>query len=263
MPAPAFPTFGLPHLAILAAVVGSGVALAALARRRPELAPAIRLALAAVIVISALAGFADALATGAVRPPHGLPLDLCDVVLWVAVYALVSARPWALEFAYYLGLAGSGMALLTPDVGAELPSWAAAQFFLTHGGVVAAVLFLVGTGAFHPRPGAWWKVFGWVNAYAAAVALFDAHFGTNYMYLREKPPSASLLDLLGPWPWYVLAAEPVALLLLLALDAPFRWSRAPRLARASSSRSAAAGEDHSAPGSLSRGEHRGGHPWRR
>jgi hypothetical integral membrane protein (TIGR02206 family) len=147
-------------------------------------------------------------------------------VLWVTAWALVTARPFALELAYFLGLAGSGMALLTPDVGAEFPSWAAAPFFLTHGGVVAAVLFLAWSGAFRPRRGAWWKVFLWVNAYAAAVALFDARFGTNYMYLREKPASASLLDVLGPWPWYVLAAEPVALVLLLALDAPFRVARA-------------------------------------
>jgi hypothetical integral membrane protein (TIGR02206 family) len=211
------------HAAILAAVVLSGVALAAVARRRPERGPGIRRALAAVIALAALAGYADAFATGAVRPPHGLPLDLCDVVLWVTAYALVAARPWALEVSYFLGLAGSGMALLTPDV--EAGPRSAAEFFLTHGGVVAAVLLLVLSGALRPRPGAWWKVFVWVNAYAAAVALIDAAFGTNYMFLREKPRSATLLDLLGPWPWYVLAAEPVALLLLLALDAPFRRAR--------------------------------------
>jgi hypothetical integral membrane protein (TIGR02206 family) len=178
-----------------------------------------------MIGAAALGGLVP-LATGAVRLPHGLPLDLCDAVEWVTVYALLAGRPWALEVTWFLGLAGSGMALLTPDVGAELGSWSAVQFFAAHGGVVAAALFLAGAGALRPRPGAWWRVFVGLNAYAAAVALFDARLGTNYMYLREKPPSASLLDLLGPWPWYVLAAEPVALLLLLALDLPFRRARA-------------------------------------
>jgi hypothetical integral membrane protein (TIGR02206 family) len=147
------------------------------------------------------------------------------VLLWLTVWALVAPRPWLLEVVYFLGLAGSGMALLTPDVGDALASYAGAKFFLGHGGVVAATLFLVLAGALRPRPRAWLRVFLWVNAYAAAVALFDWRFGTNYMYLREKPESATLLDVLGPWPWYVLAAEPVALLLLWLLDLPFRRGR--------------------------------------
>jgi hypothetical integral membrane protein (TIGR02206 family) len=224
MPSP-FPTFGPAHLALLAAVPLAAAALAAVARRRPASTPRLRRALAAVIGAAALAGLAP-LATGAVRVPHGLPLELCDVVEWVAVYALLAARPWALEVTWFLGLAGSGMALLTPDVGAELGAWSAPQFFVAHGGVIVAALFLAGAGALRPRPGAWLRVFVGLNVYAAAVALFDALLGTNYMYLREKPSSASLLDLLGPWPWYVLAAEPVALLLLLALDLPFRRARA-------------------------------------
>jgi hypothetical integral membrane protein (TIGR02206 family) len=218
------PPFGPAHLAILAAVPLTAAALGAVARRRPASVPAIRRALAALIAVAALGGLVP-LATGAVPFPYGLPLDLCDVVEWVTVWALLGARPWALEVAWFLGLAGSGMALLTPDVGTELGSWSALQFFAAHGGVVAAVLFLAGAGALRPRPGAWWRVFVALNAYAAAVGLFDARFGTNYMYLREKPSSATLLDLLGPWPWYILAAQPIALALLLALDAPFRRAR--------------------------------------
>jgi len=221
----AFPIFSAAHLAILAAVPLAAAALTAIARRRPDAARPIRLALAAAIALDELAWYAHAAASGWVHPPHGLPLDLCDVVVWLTVWALVAPRPRLLEVVYYLGLAGSGIALVTPDVGAELESYAGAKFFLAHGGVVAAILFLVWTGALRPRPGAWRRVFLYVNAYAAIVALFDARFGTNYMYLRAKPESGTLLDLLGPWPWYIVAAEPVALLLLWVLELPFRPRR--------------------------------------
>jgi hypothetical integral membrane protein (TIGR02206 family) len=96
--------------------------------------------------------------------------------------------------------------------------------------VVAAVLFLVWAGALRPRPGAWWRAFLAVNAYALAVGAFDLAFGTNYMYLREKPAAGSLLDLLGPWPWYLLAGDAVALALLWLLDLPFRRGPAVRAA---------------------------------
>ncbi len=218
---PAFPTFGPAHLAILAAVPLAAAALAAFARRERRAERPIRLALAAGLAANELAWYVHAIREGWVHPPHGLPLDLCDVLLWLTVWALAAPRPWTLDVVYYLGLAGSGMALLTPDLGAALASYGGAKFFLAHGGVVGAILFLALAGALRPRPGSWWRVFLWVNAYGALVALFDWRFGTNYMYLREKPASASLLDALGPWPWYVLAAEPVALLLLWLLHLPF------------------------------------------
>ena len=66
------------------------------------------------------------------------------------------------------------------------------------------------------------RVAGLTVAYAALVGFVDAVTGADYMYLRSKPPSATLLDFLGPWPWYILSAAVLAALLFAILDAPFR-----------------------------------------
>jgi hypothetical integral membrane protein (TIGR02206 family) len=214
--------FGPAHLAIIAAVPAVAAVLSAWARRSPASAGGIRFALAAVITTGELAWYRHAFRLGWVDPPFGLPLDLCDVTLWLSVVALVTLRPWAVDAVYYLGIAGSGMAVLTPDVGAPFPSVAALAFFLSHGAVVAAILFLVWSRVARPRAKAWWRVLLATNAYAAAVAAFNAAFGTNYMYLMQKPESETLLDLLGPWPWYVLGGEVVAVALLFLLSLPLR-----------------------------------------
>jgi len=53
------------------------------------------------------------------------------------------------------------------------------------------------------------------------VAVVDAALGANYMWLREKPPS-TILDLFGPWPYYILGGAVLGIALFLLLDLPYR-----------------------------------------
>ena len=68
-------------------------------------------------------------------------------------------------------------------------------------------------------------VAGLTVVYAALVGFVDAVTGADYMYLRSKPAGATLLDFLGPWPWYILSAAAIAVVLFAVLDAPFRLRR--------------------------------------
>jgi uncharacterized membrane protein YwaF len=61
-----------------------------------------------------------------------------------------------------------------------------------------------------------------VNIFAAVVGTFDFIFKTDYMYLRAKPQNVSLLNYLGPWPWYLVVTEGVAFCVFLLLYLPFR-----------------------------------------
>jgi hypothetical integral membrane protein (TIGR02206 family) len=50
--------------------------------------------------------------------------------------------------------------------------------------------------------------------------------GTNYGYLNGKPGGASLLDVLGDWPWYLLVALAVAAAVWALITWP--WARRTR-----------------------------------
>jgi len=217
-----FRLFGAAHVAILAAAPTLAGLLAWRARRAGSAASRLRRAAALFLAANELVWYGYRLATEGVRAPEGLPLQLCDLALWMTVIAAFSLNQRCFEIAYYAGLGGSGMALATPELWAPALSYPTIYYFLAHGGVVATVLFLVWAGMARPGPGSMWRVFLLLNLYALAVAVFNLAFGTNYLFLSAKPKAPTLLDYLGPWPAYIAGGELCALLVMLLLAWPFR-----------------------------------------
>ena len=114
------------------------------------------------------------------------------------------------------------MAILTPDLYGPTSSFRNVNFFVAHCGIVVAVLFLVVTRLKRPLPGSVWRTMIGLTGLGALVGIFDWVYKTNYMYLREKPAGGSAMDLMGPWPVYLLVLEAVALVLFYLLWLPFR-----------------------------------------
>jgi hypothetical integral membrane protein (TIGR02206 family) len=214
-----FRLFGPAHLAIIAAVPVAGAALARICRRRPRAA---RVTVAAALGLNEAAWWTWRFSREGNRFPEGMPLQLCDFTIWLTIFTLFRLNRWAYDLAYFAGIAGAGMAVLTPELWAPLCSYPSMYFFAAHGGVVAAVLMLTWSGTARPGRGSLLRAFLGLNVYAAAVGIFNAVFGTNYMYLCRKPASATLLDALGPWPYYILAGEAVALALFGLMYLPYR-----------------------------------------
>lgn len=219
------------HTWALVAIVISTVALVVAARRRPG---AWLKALAVVLVLDEVSWWVYLLFGGVPgsRLAQSLPLQLCDVAIFIAAAALWTRRRLAVEVTYFWGLAGTTQALITPDLPQHFPSYPYFQYYVAHGGVVAAALLLVIGMRLRPRPWAVVRVAAVTVAYAALVGAVDAITAANYMYLRGKPPSPTLLDVLGPWPLYILSAAVIAAVLFAVLDAPFRLGSGQRGAEA-------------------------------
>jgi hypothetical integral membrane protein (TIGR02206 family) len=164
---------------------------------------------------------------------YALPLQLCDVVAFVAAGALWFRQPLLVELTYFWGLAGTANALISPDLSDHFPSYLFVQYFIAHAAIVAAALFLVIGLRIAPRRGAVLRVLVLTLTLAAVDAGANVVTGGNYMYLRHTPGVASLLDLMGPWPWYIGAAAGLAVVIFFCLDLPFAIrSRGPSPVRA-------------------------------
>jgi hypothetical integral membrane protein (TIGR02206 family) len=162
-----------------------------------------------------------------------LPLPLCDVALVVAALACWWPRPLLVELTWFWGMAGTLQAVITPDLAVAFPNLLFLEYVVGHLGIVVAAVYLVVGLRITPRPGAVPRTFAITAAYTACVGVVDAVTGGDYMFLRSRPATWSLLSVLGPWPWYIVGAAGVAVVLLVLLDLPFRGrSRTPVTARA-------------------------------
>jgi len=212
------------HLGALAAIALATAALVVAARRGPG---AWLRWMAIVLLVDEVSWWVYLLAGGVpgLELRYSLPLQLCDVAIFIAAAALWTRHQLLIEITYFWGLAGTIQALLTPDLPQHFPSYPYWQYYIAHGGVVAAALILVVGLRRHPRRWAVIRVAALTIAFAALIGAVDFATGANYMYLREKPPTTTPLDAMGPWPVYVLVAALVGIVLFAVLDAPFRVRR--------------------------------------
>ena len=216
--------FSAEHLVPLAGLVVAAAVLCFAAWRRPGFwLEVVARGTAVIIVVAELSWQPYLLLHGRWSPAIALPVQLCDIGGFVAAAALWWRKPVLVEVAYFWGLGGTLQALLTPDLRDHFPSFPYLQFYVTHGAVVLAALFLVIGLRLRPRAGAVRRIFLLTLGFAAAVALVDVLTGGNYLYLRQIPPGGSLLNLMGPWPWYIGTGVALAFVFLLILDAPFRF----------------------------------------
>jgi hypothetical integral membrane protein (TIGR02206 family) len=206
------------HLAALGVLaLTAGVSVWA-ARRHPGrwITPAARLL--ALVILAGWAGeYVADVVLGSWSVQYTLPLQLTDAVSLAAILALLSRRMLLVELAYFWSLTASLQAVLTPDLAASFPSVYYFTYFTYHIGAIVAACFLVLGCRLYPRPGAVWRVYAATAAVTAVAAVGDVLTGGNYMYLREKPEHNSLLNLLGPWPWYIPATAALGLLMFLAV----------------------------------------------
>lgn len=224
MPAP-FHAFGPSHLIVLSLCGTFLVVLAIAARWAPTLSRVLEKTLAILLLTSWPLSLLAHWQLGELNPGNSLPLHFCDVAAIAGGLALLTRQRLAAEILYFFGMAGTLQGLITPNLNVDFPQMRFISFFILHGGVVIAALHVVTAMKCPPRPGAVPRMMGLTLAYAAAVGAANAALGTNYAFLCAKPQQASLMDALGPWPWYIGSLILLCGVFYTLLYAPFFIAR--------------------------------------
>jgi hypothetical integral membrane protein (TIGR02206 family) len=228
-----FTPYGFLHWTMLVlTVIGSGLLVWLGRRYRDTPEGEVFTLIFAVVMLAVTFGFLIVFLIPPLLDLHqSLPLHLSDILRLVSGYALLRRQPWAVALTYYWGLTLNPQALLTPELHPDLaPILEITSYWSQHILVMWAAVYLTWGLGLHPNWRSYRLTLVASAAWAVVVFAINSALNTNYGYLNRKPGGASLLDLMGDWPWYL----PVAFSVLAAAWAlmTWPWTRRKRIRRA-------------------------------
>jgi hypothetical integral membrane protein (TIGR02206 family) len=150
-----------------------------------------------------------------------LPLQICDVNAVLCAIMLIMRSFGIYQVAYFWAMAGSTAALLTPDLQYDFPHPIFAFFFVGHALSIFGVLYATFVFGFRPRLSSVGIALLVTGIYGCVIMAMNYILGTNFLYLRAKPTAPSVLDYMGPWPWYVMGLVLLCAVACLLVYAPF------------------------------------------
>lgn len=153
---------------------------------------------------------------------NSLPLELCSISLLMTIFLLWTGNKHLYDFVFYAGIGGAIQAVATPVLDMSFPHFRYFHFFYTHIGIVITALYFSWVKGYRPTFKGIIKIMIALNVLLPIVFAFNIFLQGNYMFLRMKPTNGSLLDYLGPYPWYILSLEGVTFLIFVILWLVFR-----------------------------------------
>ena len=155
------------------------------------------------------------------RWQDGLPLHLCDFsTIAIILYFLTQKRDFFV-FAFFFGIAGGGMSILTPDTVYGFPYVGYIQSQIGHTIIIMGVTYAMVIDNQRPYLKDIPKVFMYATILLLFTYLMNYLLGTNYWFLAEKPIGDNITALMRPEPFHIIDLYVVALLVCYSIYLPY------------------------------------------
>ncbi|HTP01786.1 MAG TPA: TIGR02206 family membrane protein [Anaerolineales bacterium] len=219
---PPFMLFGAAHLAALGVLVLLNIFLLRFRGSPEDTRRKVRWTLALVLWCTEASWNLWVYLTGQWTVQWMLPLNLCTVLIWLTGFMLIFKNQIIYEFCYFLGIGAGIQYLMTPDLATYgFGSYRFFETFTSHGLLVTSAIYMTVVEGFRPTWKSLLRVFVVGNLYLLLMYFVNLGLHSNYLDVNGKPPTASIFDLLPPWPYYILYIELIAIITFLLLYLPF------------------------------------------
>jgi|TARA_B100001250_G_scaffold383562_1_gene377617 hypothetical integral membrane protein (TIGR02206 family) len=170
------------------------------------------------------------IALGDYKWTNTVPLHACHISSYTAGLFLLTREQRFFDFAYFWGLGGGTMALLTPDVEFTFPDLDFMTLFFGHGLLFFSLIYIVMVIKQKVTFGSL------INALKYSLILLpimyvlnvliggEPGYEANLWYLMKAPAGESLMSLFPAPPWHVFPVFPLVALIFYMLYLPFYFA---------------------------------------
>lgn len=156
------------------------------------------------------------------------PIHICHLAAISMGLFLILKKEFLFEIAYFWGLSGNLLAMVTPDMKYGFPNLEFTMFYFGHGLLLLSILFACVCLKTNLR---WSSI---VRVFIATILILPAMYGlnialesyqpdVNYWYLMITPGPDTILSLFPEPPWHIPYVAVTALLIFIVSFIPYKW----------------------------------------
>jgi len=156
------------------------------------------------------------------------PIHICHLAAISMGLFLILKKEFLFEIAYFWGLSGNLLAMVTPDMKYGFPNLEFTMFYFGHGLLLLSILFTCVCLKTNLR---WSSI---LRVFIATILILPAMYGlnialesyqpdVNYWYLMITPGPDTILSLFPEPPWHIPYVAVTALLIFIVSFIPYKW----------------------------------------
>ncbi len=223
IPTSEFKLFGLSHIIVIVIVIG--VALLIYRNRKrigiSKYEKHFRVIIALLLIIQSIIYQAWLISTGTWSIETSLPFSICECAAFLCIYMLLTKSKQVFEIVYFAGTVISFLVVLSPALSFNFPHIRFIEFFMEHGLIVIAPLYMAFVHGFRPTWKSPLKTVLVMNCCAPIIIGLNYVTKGNYWFIANLPEQQTILNIFGGYPWYILVAEIVGIMIFYLAYLPF------------------------------------------
>lgn len=131
---------------------------------------------------------------------HSLPLSLCSVSAFFAIWMLFKKSQWAFDIVFFTGILGASWAMVFADIKYDFPHITFINFFVKHIIIIVAPIYMMQVHDFTVSIKSYYRMIISLGSMLPFVLAINLYTGANYWFIMYPVEKMPFPEILPPFP---------------------------------------------------------------